>query len=298
MTQGLRAVRRDALSPVADATAALDHWKAVLALSFERRGPRTVRTGSRHSGPLVVQKSLFPEGDAVCHSVILHPPGGIAGGDQLSIAVHAGPSAEVLLTTPGATRWYKANGREAAQAIHLRAAARAIVEWLPLESIVFDGADASSSLAVELDQGACAAGWEITALGRSAAGERFTRGRFRQSIEIRRDGALLWAEYGAVAGGDGLLASPAGYAGRPVAGLFWMCGAAIDAPLLAACRDAASARSPRMLAGVTCLPCGVVLARCLCESTEQARDYLLRIWTLLRPHYAGRAAAVPRLWAT
>ena len=273
-------------------------WDAALALSYERRGPRTVMAKSEHAGPLVVQKSLYPEGEAICQTVILHPPGGIAGGDRLAIDVAAGPGAEVLLTTPGATKWYKANSRPAAQSIHLRAAANAIVEWLPLETIVFDGADAHSSLLVDVGEGARVAGWDVVAFGRSAAGERFTHGRFRQSIEIRRDGVLLWAEYGEVGGGDALLSSPAGYAGRTVSGLLWVCGGSVDEPVLAACREAARGLPQRLLAGVTCLPGGVLLARCLCDSTEQARQYLLQVWRVLRPLYANRVATVPRLWAT
>lgn len=301
MTAGLHSVPRPDPSPVALAASAPSGeagWDATLALQYERRAQRTVMTKNAHAGPLVVQKSLYPEGEAVCHTVILHPPGGIAGGDRLAVDVDAGVGTQVLLTTPGATKWYKANSRPASQKTDLHAAAEAIVEWLPLETIVFDGADAQSSLTVALAEGARAAGWEMVAFGRGAAGERFSHGRFRQSIEIRRDGALLWAEYGEVAGGGDLLSSPAGYAGRTVSGLFWMCGAAVDEMTLAACREAARALPQRMLAGVTCLPGGVLLARCLGDSTEEARRHLVRLWTLLRPLYAGRAAAAPRLWAT
>lgn len=296
---GLRAQRASATPPAAPAAAvAPAGWDAALALAYERRGQRTVLARNLHTGPLVVQKPLYPEGEALCHTVILHPPGGIAGGDRLAVEVEAGPGAEVLLTTPGATKWYKANSRTAAQATHLRVGANAIVEWLPLETIVFDGADAQSSLNVDIAGPGQAAGWEIVAFGRGAAGERFTRGRFRQALEIRRDGVLLWAEYGEVGGGDGLLQSAAGYAGRTVSGTLWVCGGSVEDAVLAACRDAARELPERARAGVTCLPSGVTLARCLCDSTEQARGYLLRVWTLLRPLYAGRAAAAPRLWAT
>jgi urease accessory protein len=302
MTEALRAVPRHDPSPfaVAGPAGAMAGWNAALALSYERRGQRTVLAKNEHTGPLMVQKSLYPEGDASCHTVILHPPGGIAGGDRLAVDIDAGTGAEVLLTTPGATKWYKADSRPAAQTVRLRVAANAIVEWLPLEAIVFDGADAQSSLTVDLDEGARAAGWEMVAFGRSAAGERFTHGRFRQSIEIRRQGVLVWAEYGEVGGGDDLLSSPAGYAGRTVSGLLWVCGGGDSGgeAALAACREAARGLPERTLAGVTYLPDGVLLARCLCDSTELARRYLQRLWILLRPLYADRAAVVPRLWAT
>ncbi|MEO8136673.1 MAG: urease accessory protein UreD [Betaproteobacteria bacterium] len=292
----LRIVQRAVTA--ADTLPATPGWNATLNLAYERRAGRTVLVKNQHSGPLVVQKSLYPEGDAVCHTVVLHPPGGIAGGDELAIAVDTATDSRVLLTTPGATKWYKSNGRPAAQRVALRIGRGAIVEWLPLEAIVFDGADAQSTLSVELAAGAVAAGWEVVAFGRTASGERFDHGRFRQSVEIRRGGELLWAEYGDITGGDALLDSPVGYAGRTVSGLFWICGAPMRDDLLASCRVAQSGRTPRMLAGVTCLPGGILLARCLADSTEQVRRHLLRLWTLLRPHYAGTPATVPRLWAT
>ena len=307
MTAGGGAARWHALPANAlDATAVTDAqaisgqaagWAASLALTYERRAQRTVMTGNAHTGPLVVQKSLYPEGDAVCHTVILHPPGGIAGGDRLRLDVQAGPATHVLLTTPGATKWYKANGREASQSTNLRAESHAIVEWLPLETIVFDGAVAHSSLKVDVSGDARAAGWEVVAFGRRAAGETFANGRFRQSIEIRRDGRLLWAEHGEAEGGSALLSSPAGYAGRTVSGLLWVCGGTLGDAALDACRERSRALPQPLLAGVTCLP-GVLLARCLCDSTELARRYLLQMWSVLRPLYAGCEATLPRLWAT
>ena len=300
MTQSSGAVHRHAppVVAVSPLVTAASGWDAALALRYERRGQRTVMTGNAHTGPLLVQKSLYPEGDAVCHTVILHPPGGIAGGDRLRLDLRAGAAAHVLLTTPGATKWYKANGRPASQTTHVQADAGAIVEWLPLETIVFDGAIAHSSLAVDLQGDACAAGWEVVAFGRRAAGERFVDGRFRQTIALRRDGRLLWAEHGEVDGGSALLMSPAGYAGRTVSGLLWLCGGPSDANVLSACRAVGSALPQGMLAGVTWLPGGVLLARCLCDSTERARRYLLQMWSMLRPLYAGRAATPPRLWST
>jgi urease accessory protein len=273
-------------------------WDAALDLDYELRAGRTVLTRNRHRGPLVVQKPLYPEGDAVCHTVVLHPPGGIAGGDRLEIGVDARHGSRVLLTTPGATKWYKSNGRPAAQRVRIRAGKDAVVEWLPLETIVFDGADAQSTLAVDMEEGATVAGWDVVAFGRTASGERFAQGRFRQAVEIRRNGSLFWAEYGDLAGGDPLLDSAAGYAGRTVSGLLWICGLPIDDDALAECRAARDAASPRRLSGITCLPGGILLARCLADSTEEVRRHLFALWTVLRPHYAGSPATAPRLWAT
>lgn len=284
--------------PGTDDASALAPWRAELELGFEVRGGRTVLARNRHAGPLVVQKALYPEGGQCAHGVILHPPGGIAGGDQLAIDVALGAGSHALLTTPGATKWYKSNARTAAQRVALRVEAGALVEWLPLETIVFDGADAASTVTVDLAGDARAIGWDVVVYGRLAAGERYDAGRFRQSLELRRDGELTWAEYGEVRGGDPLLHSPVGYAGRMVSGLLWVSMPSVPAGVVEACRAIEPDAAGRLLCGVTRLGDGVLLARCLADTVEPVRRYLERLWCTLRPACAGREAAVPRLWAT
>src|ERR1700759_1196751 len=82
--------------------------------------PGGTRADFRHDGPLRVLKSLFPEGPQVCHTVIVHPPGGIVGGDTLDVSLTLGGGAHALVTTPGATRFYRSGGARALQAIHAR----------------------------------------------------------------------------------------------------------------------------------------------------------------------------------
>src|SRR5262245_11582405 len=113
----------------------LQSWRAELALSFEHRAGRTVLAARRHTGPLVVQKPLYPEGAGVCHAIVVHPPAGIAGGDELEISADAAPRAHALLTTPGAGRWYRSAGPWARQALAFEVGDGACVEWLPQETI-------------------------------------------------------------------------------------------------------------------------------------------------------------------
>ena len=266
-------------------------WQAELALRFSRAGART-RCSARHVGPLRLQKPLYPEGHACCHAVVIHPPGGIAGGDALTLDVAVELEAHGLVTTPGAAKWYKANGRIASQ--NLRLAVDGVLEWLPQEAIVFDGAEARSSIDIELGASGAMIGWDIVALGRRASGERFTRGCYAQSIRLRIDGQLLWHERTRLAGGDALLDSPVGLAGRPVFGCLWAAGAALEALDVDLLRPGLGMDA----APVTRLAPRLLVARTLADGTAAARAALGAVWSALRPHLAGRAAQPPRLWAT
>ena len=213
----------DAASRLAAATLAVPahpQWHARLALRFARDGARTALAERSHQGPLVVQKPLYPEGDGVCQCIVVHPPAGIAGGDQLALAVDVGAGAHVQLTTPGATKWYRAAGRRAAQRIDCAVGAGAVLEWLPQGTIVFDGADADSAVRITLARDATYMGWDVVCLGRTASGERFRSGQWRQRTEIVRDDALVWSERTRLDGASRLLASPAGLYGAPVFGTF------------------------------------------------------------------------------
>src|ERR1700731_2638714 len=105
--------------------------EARLTLGFSDDHGTTRLTDRRHYGPLRVQKALYPEHPSVCHAVVIHPPGGVVGGDQLQIEARVGAAANALITTPGAAKWYKANGHVSRQQIRLEAAAGAALEWLP-----------------------------------------------------------------------------------------------------------------------------------------------------------------------
>jgi urease accessory protein len=272
----------------------LASWRAELALDFERRGPRTVLASRRHDGPLVVQKPLYPEGGEVCQAIVVHPPAGIVGGDELEIGVRVGPDARAQLTTPGAAKWYRSMGQRASQRIVLAAATGATLEWLPQESIMFCGALADLRCTIDLAGDACYFGWEIVCLGRTGSGERFARGECNLSTELRRDGALLWLERGRVDAGGALMESHAGLASQPVFGTFCASTPNLAPTDLADCR---ALRPQEGEGAVTRLP-GVLLGRYLGASAEAARRYFIELWRLLRPALSGREALAPRIWST
>lgn len=269
-------------------------WHASLDLGYENRDGRTVLARRRHCGPLRVQKPFYPEGGDVCHSIVLHPPGGICGGDALELSAGVDAGARALLTTPGAGKWYRSAGAEARQSVRFNLAEGAGLEWLPQESIVFDGARAMMTLGVDLAPGARFLGWDIVCLGRRGSGETFGSGSLWIETRIDIAGAPRWLERGLLEGGSNKLGSPAVLAGASVFGNLLVAGADPSPDLLERCR----AREPAQgLGAVTALP-GLLVARYLGDEAEAAREYFTCLWREARPVLLGREAVAPRIWMT
>ena len=273
-------------------------WRGHLALDYGTADGRT-RVRDRHDGPLRVLKSLHPEA-GVCHSVLVHPPGGIVGGDRLAIDVRVGAGAHALVTTPGATRFYRSAGDDAEQAATLEVDDGGRLEWLPLETIAYSGCAARNATACRLAPGAEMIGWDVTALGLPASDLPFVAGRFTQSVELPG----RWHDRATTRADDArLLASPLGWNGRRVLATMWFAtGGAItetrrDA-LLDAARDAARASPLVAGAGATSPQDGVVVVRALADRVEPAMALLTAIWRAWRPLAWGLEACAPRVWST
>lgn len=266
-------------------------WHAELELGYARFGDSTRPVQRRHKGPLRVQKHLYAEGPEVCQHIIVHPPGGIAGGDRLDISASVGRDAWAQITSPGAAKWYRAAG-PAYQQLSLKVAAGATLEWLPQETIIFSAAQAELRTAIDLEGDARLFYWDVVALGRPASGERFDLGHFQAQLDFRRDGQLLWHERQRIVGDDGLLDSPIGLDGQPVFATLLVTGE-IDSELLETCRSLPN----DVRADLTQLP-GLLVARCLASEALLARGWLIDLWRLLRPALLGREAVPPRIWST
>jgi urease accessory protein len=274
-------------------------WHGTLDLRYRRDGAVT-RVHDRHDGPLRVLKSLHPEGDGVCHSVLVHPPGGIVGGDTLAIAIDLEAGAHALLTTPGATRFYRSLGETATQSLEVRAEAGARLEWLPLETLAYSGCIAENRARFALAPGAEMIGWDVTALGLPASDQPFVAGRFTQSIELPG----RWLDRGTVRGEEpALLDSPLGWAGqRTLATLWFGAGQEIAAArreaLLDAARAACDAHPLARRAGCTAVDPGVIVLRVLAPRVEPAMELLVAVWRAWRPIAWQLEASPPRVWRT
>ncbi len=270
-------------------------WAAELSLRIERRGARTVLAHTHHRGPLRVQKALYPESESRIDVLILHPPAGIAGGDHLSVRIELGAGAQARITTPGASKWYRASGQRAHQDTQLKIADGAVLEWLPQEAIAFDGAQPCTRTDIDCTKDARGCGWDLWMLGRHAAGETFSSGELRQHTRLRRDGQLLWSERIRLAADDPLRRSPLGWNDAHMLGSFWALGLPNDESLLASCREIAE---PGVQLGITRFEHGLWIARALGHSAEKVRRALTRIWSEVRPALCGSPGIPPRIWAT
>jgi urease accessory protein len=288
------------------------HGKLDLDYRMDHGGtaPRCL-VADRHQGPLRVLAALHPEGPAVCHSVIVHPPGGIAGGDRLELALTLAEHSHALLTTPGATRFYRSAGEAASQSVQARLAHGARLEWLPLETLVYSGALAESRAVFDLAPGAEMIGREVVALGLPAADQAFERGRFTQHLELPG----VWLERGTLDAQDrALLDSPLGLARRRVLATLWFSAgtpiaAARREALLAAARGASPAAGggPRDLVrddaaptihGCTSPDERLVVLRVLAWRVEPAVERLDQVWARWRQIAWALPPCAPRVWRT
>ncbi|GAB4142222.1 MAG: urease accessory protein UreD [Cyanobacteria bacterium J069] len=281
---------------------AVTGWQGLLELEFAAQDGATQLSRSTMQAPLKVQRPFFPEGDRVCHVVTLHTAGGVVGGDRLSTQVRLGPNAQVLSTTATAGKIYRSNGLTAAQNTQIRVASGGCLEWLPQETIVFDGADYRQRLRVDLEDDALWLGWEITRLGRTARGETFASGEWRSHTEVWHDGKLLWVDPQQVRGGSSVMTSAHGLGGCPVVASFALFGRRLDAfspDLLTQVRQFhPSSQLPNPSPfdyAITRLQSGL-LCRYRGSSTLESRCWFTQIWHLLRPPLLGRPGYVPRIW--
>ena len=268
-------------------------WKAQLLLEFEKRGSRTVVARRKHAGPLVIQKPFYPEGSP-CHVYLLHPPGGLVGGDQLNLEVQLHDNSHALITTPGAAKFYRSAGPVAQQTQTFNIANGSILEWLPQETIAFDNTNAFVHTQVNLTGDAKFIGWEITCLGRQASGELFTAGRFAQKLELHIDRKLQLIERALFQGNSELLSAPWGLANHPTVGT--MIIAPGDRQLVQAIRNKVRAESHELFS--TTLMDNILVCRYLGPQAETAKHLFTKVWQIARPHLQGIEASIPRIWHT
>jgi urease accessory protein len=285
-------------------------WRARLALRLEAAAGRTRLVHREHFGPLLVQRAFYPEAPLParsdpCHLYVIHPPGGVASGDELALEVEVRADAHALLTTPAAGKFYRRGPAGPARVTQTLRVADGVLEWLPQENIYYPDAVLELQSIVRVSGAARFIGWEIGCLGLPASGRGLGQGVLRLGLELWRDAqplllerllidgdspAARWGLAGQVALGTAL-AYPAG----PVQ---LECARASIA--MQAVQDATGARvddcAPMTIACT--LVDEVLVCRAIAPRADRVREAFVRWWRALRPGLLGREAIAPRIWAT
>lgn len=273
-------------------------WQARLKLDYSVENQRCV-VRHEHHGPLRVLKSLYPEGEQVCHNILVHPPSGLVGGDELLIDINLQYSSHALITTPGATRFYGSDAKTALQQVHAHVAEAACLEWLPLEALAYNSCQAHNQVVFHLDPGSKLMAWDITALGLPHADQPFVSGQFQQHLEI----AGVWLERGLMDARDHrLLHSPLGLNGHSCqSSLVFAQGTAMSedyrSQVVALAREVCESHRLRLQSGVSSPDARVVVLRVMSDQVESAMELLRSVWLQWRSRCWQLPAVAPRIWA-
>lgn len=277
------------------------YWFAKLELGFTKDSNRTILAHRKHFGPVRVQKMLWPEKTGVCHAIIVHPPAGIAGGDHLTFEMKTDLDSHALVTTPGAGKWYKTNLKQAFQHIHIHVQDEAIFEWLPQETMLFNGANANSETIVHLDAAASFIGWDMLVIGRQARHETFSQGAYQNKFQLYQNQKILVADCLNFKGNDRWLKSCLGMNGHAVMASFWAVPPEqyrsnfyLDQHV-----DQIRELIMRMNINVTLtLLDYVVTARYLGDDVRECHDAFAAIRAKLRRYWFDLDEEFPRIWRT
>lgn len=290
-------------SKLSDISSQKSGWKAKLNLGFTQQSDKTILSSRSQSGPLTVQRPFYPEGN-ICHLYLLHPPGGVVGGDELQINITVDKQANVLLTTPGATKFYrsadlKSNGKLAFQVQTLKVADQCSLEWFPQENIFFDQTHTHLTTRIELDKSARFIGWEINCYGRPASNDHFKKGIVKTRLELFQNNKPIILD-GLLINDAHALQSPSSLNGYSCFGT--LIATHVSQDLLDEVRELISkhndnSEEDQTVIGLTRVD-DILIARCLGEYSEQISNSLKQIWSILRPEILNRKACHPRIWST
>ena len=270
-------------------------WKATLDLSFTKKNHKTILTSKRHSGPLMVQKPFYPEANGCCHIYLIHPPGGIVGGDSLSLTAQLNENSHALITTPAATKFYRSTGIQAIQKQTINLEENAILEWLPQETVYFNETNAASLTRININNSNRLFAWEIQCLGLPAQKEYFIAGQCRQKLEIWRDNKPLLLETNRLIGGDELLEANWGLQGYNSVGTFVSTNH--DSNIDIEAINHIAKQFGDLSNSYTSLN-GLFIIRAMSAYAEKIKDFFAALWKILRPQILQLESSSPRIWFT
>ncbi len=284
----------------------LRKWYASLNLELAYRGECTVLVRAKHKGPLRVQRPFYPESTGCAHIYLLHPPGGLVAGDELSIVINCQAQTRTLVTTPSAGKFYAVHNlkhsdtkTQQLQQVLITAKKDAYVEWLPLETIVFNGANAHIKTRIDIESGANFFAWDVVCLGRPAAGEVFTEGSCQQLLEIYVDSRPVFIERNVLVGDDDIMTATWGLAGHNSLGTLVanIILSRDDIDALLARLEELTGDSAQHFWSITQKK-QLLIARYIGNNAATCRTGFVLIWEQIRPELMQATAVKPRIWNT
>jgi urease accessory protein len=226
---------------------------------------------------------------------ILHPPGGVVGGDELYIDMLVSKKAKGLMTTPGATKIYRSDSKTMILQQTFVVEEQATLEWLPQETIIFDGAFVDSTTKVNLVGNSKYIGWEIVCFGRPGAGEVFEHGLVRMNLEIWRDDLPIWLDrtvFPAETETNSIFQAAWGLNSSPVMATL------IASSCTQQIHEALTEQHLEKGSYSTSLIEDVLVCRYIGACSQEAKACFLEIWSQLRPRLLNRSPCPPRVWNT
>ena len=267
-------------------------WLSKLSLSFANRFgngelQRTELVDRQQQGPLTIQRPFYPEGKP-CHIYLLHPPGGIVGGDKLELDIFLDHDSHLLMTMPGASKYYRSHNNIAQLKQKVTLASDSIIEWLPQENIFFNGSNANLTTEFNLALGSRLLGWENLCFGRPVMHEKFEQGNIKSRLTINLPDELGLDEHLKIINGN---CAPIG-------------NYTYSATLFAYPIDPTILQLVQKRLEDSIIPIGatalgqLLIVRLLANDNQICQQYLQRLWSLLRPLIINLPACPPRIWAT
>jgi urease accessory protein len=272
-----------------------DGWKGFLSFSFVDNGKRTVVKDKKHFGPLVLQRPYYQEFNRPS-VLVIHPPGGIVGGDVLELNVHLKDNSKGLVSTPAATKFYRSTGRLAKQIQSIEMDSDCELEWLPQETLFFDEAVVENNLSFHLkDANSKLIAWDIVGLGRPARGEGFENGILNQSLELMIDDSLVFVDRLKIDKESLILNSKAGLDGFMLsATALFYCD---EFKVMKGLKESLQNQEWTLPVGITQMD-GLVVLRVLGQELDEVKGVLYEAWKIARPIVLGVPVIKPRIWNT
>jgi len=235
-----------------------------------------------------------PRGE-IPSAVFVTTSGGLVGGDVIELFATAEKDARVLMIAQAAEKIYRSTGADSRIDVSLTVENGAWLEWLPQETIVFDGARLRRTTRVNVAKGGRLLAGEILVLGRGAMGETVHTGLVCDEWQVCREGRLTWAD--ALLLEDDIPAvvdHPAGLgSAKAVATVVFVADDAGD--YLATARELLDTVNDDVRCGATVVG-GLLVVRFLALDPYLLRNAFGNFWAGFRRAAAGLPAELPRLW--